>query len=88
MITPITRSQENDIDLATKVIIETYVAVKCDYNYTERRSENTTIKVHYTTKIMSKLTVTSMNCPKASFHYIYRPLYLTVRTYNIRRAIV
>ena len=65
---PIIRSQVNDIVSDTKAIIETHVAVKLYYNYTEKIIKNTTIIVHYTMETKSNVTVTSMNLQKAGFH--------------------
>ena len=46
MFYPIIRSQENIIVSGTKAIIETHVAVKRCYNYSERIIKNTTVRVH------------------------------------------
>ena len=46
-ISPILRIQENDIISANKAIIETHVAAKRYYNYSERTIKNTTIRDHY-----------------------------------------
>ena len=62
------RSQENYIFPATKAIIETHVAAKRYYNYSERIIEKTTIIFHYTTETMSELTVKLINCQRAGFH--------------------
>ena len=59
------RSQENYIVSATKAIIETHVATKHYYNYSERITEKTTIRFHYTMVKMSKLSVILMNYQKA-----------------------
>ena len=53
---------------ATKAIIETQVAAKRYYDYFERIIKNTTIRVHYTMEIISKLIVTLVNFPKEGFH--------------------
>ena len=55
------RSPENDIVSDKKVIIETHLAARLYYNYSEKTLENTSIRVHYKTETMSKITVTSMN---------------------------
>ena len=68
MFSTIIKSQENDIVSATKALIETHVAAKRYYNNSERIIKMTTIRVHYTTKKMSNLTVTSMNSQKAGLH--------------------
>ena len=62
------RIQENYIVSVTKAIIETHVATKNCYNYSERITEKTTIRSHYTTETMSKLTVIFMKYQKAGFH--------------------
>ena len=68
MFSPIMRSQGKYILSATKAIIDPQKAVKRYYNYSKRIIEKTTIRVHYTTKTMPNITVTSMNCLKAGFH--------------------
>ena len=68
MLPPIMRSKENDIVSATKEIIETHIAVRHYYNYSDKIIEKTTIRVHYTTETMSNLNVTYMNFQKADLH--------------------
>ena len=67
MFYQIMRSQENDIISATNEIVETQVAAKRYYNYSQRAIKNTTIRVHYTTETTPNLTVTLMNFQKAGF---------------------
>ena len=67
-VSPIMRSQENYIVLFTKAIIEAHVAVKRYSNYNDRIILKNTIRVHYTTETISKITVESMNYQKAVFH--------------------
>ena len=64
----IMRIQENHIVSATKIVIETYISAKLYYNYHNRIIKNTTIRAHYATETISKLTVTSMNYEKTGFH--------------------
>ena len=61
-------SKENDIVSSTKAIIETHVTEKLYQNYSDRKIEKSTIRVHYTTEKMSNLTVTLINCLKGVFH--------------------
>ena len=67
MFYQIMRSQENDIISATNEIVETQVAAKRYYNYSQRAIKKTTIRVHYTTETTPNLTVTLMNFQKAGF---------------------
>ena len=69
---PIIRSQENNLALDTKTIIEIQVAARRYKNYLKRIIKNTIIRVHYTMETSSKLTVTSINCQRAGiFQYLY-----------------
>ena len=67
-ISPIVRSQENDIVSETKSIIEIEVAAKHYYIYFYGKIKKTAKRFHYTTKTISKLNVTSMNCQRAGYH--------------------
>ena len=62
------RSQEDYIVSDTKAIIETHVATKHYYNYSERITENTTIRPHHTMVKMSNLSMILMNYQKVGFH--------------------
>ena len=62
------RSQENYIVSSTKAIIETHVATKNYYNYSERITEKTTTRSHHTTVTMSNLSMILMNYQKAGLH--------------------
>ena len=62
------RGQEKDIVSATKVIIETHIAVKLCCNYSKIIIEKTTRIVHYTTEKVSNITMTNINWHKAGFH--------------------